>query len=157
MSIMEGELRTYFGPARGFNPKEVAPLPFLESCARHLKSTQSFDCPLWMEYAKTAASRELSPYDVDWLYIRAASIMRKLFIRPDVGVLGLRKKYSKKGRRGTKPSHQALAGGKVIRHCLQQLEKMGLVVKHDLNEGRRLSQLGYKLVHSISNELRNKA
>eukprot|EP00382_Lankesteria_abbotti_P005491 CAMPEP_0113847630 /NCGR_PEP_ID=MMETSP0372-20130328/1990_1 /TAXON_ID=340204 /ORGANISM="Lankesteria abbotti" /LENGTH=157 /DNA_ID=CAMNT_0000816947 /DNA_START=51 /DNA_END=524 /DNA_ORIENTATION=- /assembly_acc=CAM_ASM_000359 len=152
MTTMLTALETFGGPSRKVNPKEIPTALFISECAKRLKQSAKFELPKWVDNVKTAASRELAPYDQDWLFIRAASILRKLFLTPDVGVWGMRKKYSKKGRRGTKPSHRALAGGKVIRHCIQQLENMGYVEQHAERTGRRLSQEGVKLLHRVTSE-----
>ncbi|EER08063.1 40s ribosomal protein s19, putative, partial [Perkinsus marinus ATCC 50983] len=45
----------------------------------------------WAEYIKTGTQRELAPYDDDYLYIRAAAIARRIYIRPNIGVGALRK------------------------------------------------------------------
>ena len=78
-------------------------------------------------YYKTGCFKELSPYDQDWLYIRAASVAYQLYIRGKVGVNTLRKHYSGNQNWGTCTEHHRLAAGKCIRYCLIELEKAGLV------------------------------
>lgn len=46
-----------------------------------------------MDYYKTGQSNELSPYDKDWYYIRAASVARHIYIRKGVGIGALSKIY----------------------------------------------------------------
>jgi ribosomal protein S19E (S16A) len=48
-------------------------------------------------------------------------------MRRKVGVNTLRKHYSGKHRAGTCTEHSRLTSGKVIRYCLQQLEKCSMV------------------------------
>ena len=60
----------------------------------------------------------------DWWYIRAASIMRKLYIYGPVGVGSLRTAYGYRAKIGdkTRPERTRKAGGAIIRKILQQLE-----------------------------------
>lgn len=69
----------------------------------------------------------MSPYDNDWLYVRAASVAYQLYMRGKVGVQTLRKHYGGNQRNGTNTEHPRLAAGKNIRYCLIQLEAAGLV------------------------------
>ena len=80
-------------------------------------------------YYKTSVTKDMAPYDDDWLYIRAASVAYQLYIRGRVGVNTLRKHYSQKKRNGTRTEHFCPAAGKCIRYVLQQLESAGLVGK----------------------------
>ena len=79
----------------------------------------------------------MAPYEIDWLYIRAASVAYQLYIRGKVGISALRSHYGGNQRRGTCPPHFRQAGGKVIRYCLKQLEDSGLVgvVKYQSEDG----------------------
>mgnify|MGYP003959587325 CR=1 FL=1 len=85
--------------------------------------------PAWATYYKTACFKDLSPYDLDWLYTRAASVAYQLYIRGKVGVNTLRKHYGAKQRRGTRTEHSRVAAGKCIRYAMMQLETAGLVGK----------------------------
>ena len=91
-------------------------------------------------YYKTACYKDLSPYDQDWLYVRAASIAYQLYMRGKVGVNTLRKHYSGKQRRGVRTEHSRLVGGKCIRYCLIQLEQAQYVGKMII-EGKDGEQL----------------
>ena len=37
-------------------------------------------------YVKTGASREIAPHREDWFYVRCATLARKIFLKPCVGV-----------------------------------------------------------------------
>jgi len=91
----------------------------------------------WTQYAKTACFKELSPYDSDWLYYRAASVAYQIYMRQKVGVNGLRKHYGGNQNNGTCTEHFRKAAGKNIRYCLIELEKAGLVgtAKFESEEG----------------------
>lgn len=57
----------------------------------------------------------------------AAAIARRVYIYPTTGVGGFRKVFGGNDRRGVRPGHFIKSSGGIIRHCLQQLEKMGIV------------------------------
>ena len=78
----------------------------------------------------------MSPYDPDWLYIRAASVAYQLYMRGKVGVNTLRKHYSKKQRMGTCTEHSRLTSGKCIRYCLIELEHAQLVGKMQFEDDK---------------------
>ena len=127
------------------------PEEFIPKLAEALKQMPEFETPEWAEFAKTGSSRERPPTDYDFWYIRAASILRQLYIRGVVGVGKLRTRYGSKKNRGGKPSQFKKAGGKIIRVILQQAEKAGLVEKMDrLQHGRRLTQKGRDFLDAIN-------
>ncbi len=76
---------------------------------------------------KTAVQKELAPYDPNWLFIRAAAIARKIYIRGSLGVGALRSIFGSNKRNGTVSSHHHESDGKIIRYCMKQLGKMGLL------------------------------
>ena len=51
----------------------------------NFKRYSKLGIPKWADYVKTGTNRELCPYDPDWLYVRAASIVRKIYIRSGTG------------------------------------------------------------------------
>ena len=105
--------------------------------------------PEWAAYVKTGSHVERAPHNPDWWYIRAASILRKLYIKGPIGVSRLRKLYGGRKRRGVKPAHFRRAGGSIIRHILQQLEEAGLAEK-DGNRGRILTPKGRSLLDALA-------
>jgi small subunit ribosomal protein S19e len=112
---------------KGVTVKNVPAHEFIEAFARHLKKGNKIAHPEWATYYKTGPQKDLSPYNADWLYVRAASIAYQLYIGGKSGVNTLRKHYGTKQRNGTCTEHSRKAAGKVIRHCLEQLEKATLV------------------------------
>ncbi len=94
-----------------------------------------------MDYVKTGTNRELAPIDSDWLYVRTAALARKIYLRPHVGVGLLKELYGGKHLNGVRRGHHGHGSGKVIRYCLQQLEKIGVVKKDkkvELKKGSRV-------------------
>ncbi len=102
------------------------------------------EMPQWAKFAKTGAHRETLPRNPDWWYIRAASILRMCYKEGPVGVSKLRTRYGGRKNRGMRPDKFALAGGKVIRTILQQLEEAKLVKQHKVgnHKGRIASPAG---------------
>merc|ERR1711924_242722 len=92
-----------------------------------LKRQPKFQVPKWADLVKTGHFKELAPYSEDWFYIRAASVVRRVYLRQGIGIGALRHWYGGCHRRGTRTSRHATASGAVIRNCLKQLEGQGLV------------------------------
>jgi len=106
----------------------------------------------WSFYAKTASYNERVPDNPEeWWYIRAASVLRKLYLKGPIGVSRLRSEYSWSKRRGTRPPKSVKAPGHAIRVMMQQLEKAGLV--KSTKEGRILTGKGRSLIDKLSYEI----
>jgi len=89
--------------------------------------------------------------DVDWYYTRAASIARKIYLSPGLGVGALARWYGDKSSSGAKPEHFRRASRGLIRHILNNLEKADLVSSVDEKTGgRRLSPEGQKEMDTIA-------
>ncbi|RLE64686.1 MAG: 30S ribosomal protein S19e [Thermoprotei archaeon] len=124
---------------------------FIKALANYLKENiEEVKPPEWAFYAKTGAHAERIPEDSDWWYIRAASIMRKLYVRGrPVGIERLRTAYGGRVDLGMARKHFRKGGGSNIRKILQQLEKAGLVMKVD-RKGRTLTPIGRSLMDRIA-------
>jgi small subunit ribosomal protein S19e len=126
------------------------PEKFVSALAGALKKVPEFKVPEWVGFVKSGVSRERPPVDDDFWYVRAASILRQLYIKGVVGVGKLRTRYGSKKDRGGKASKFRKASGKIIRVILQQAEAAGLVEKVSrLQYGRRLTQAGRDFLDSI--------
>ena len=124
--------------------KDVDAASFIAAYAKHLKGQGKVQPPKEIEYIKSGRHKQLAPDDADWFYIRAASIARKIYMRPGTGVGALRRMYGGNYRRGTRKEHFSKASGGIIRKILQSLEKVGVVEAYDDEEigGRMISQSG---------------
>jgi small subunit ribosomal protein S19e len=120
---------------------EIEPDDAVKNVADRLKKIEEIKPPEWAEYVKTGVSRQRPPQQKDWWYIRAASILRKIYLKQNLGVSKLRKEYSGRKNRGHKPEHRFRASGSIIRKILQQLEKAGFV-KTEKGKGRKLTPKG---------------
>lgn len=132
----------------------------IKKIAEKFEENPDIQAPEWSRYAKTGVHKELSPIQENWWYIRAASILRKIYLRGPIGVSRLRVMYGGKKRRGVKPVHFAKGSGAVIRTILQQLEKANYVEKKEISRkktkvvvGRVISQEGQSLVDKIATEI----
>lgn len=136
------------------NVKEVPADMFIEELAKYLRDNMKVvKPPEWALFVKTSPSKERVPESVDWWYVRAASILRRLYVSGEpVGVSTLRNVYGGLKRRGSAPPHFRRSGSSIIRHILHQLEVAGLVVKAG-KDGRTLSPKGKSLMDSIANEV----
>ncbi|MEA1992848.1 MAG: 30S ribosomal protein S19e [Euryarchaeota archaeon] len=115
-----------------------------------LKSVEEVSPPEWSKFVKTSSSRERRPDQEDWWYIRAASILRKVYMNGPLGVSRLRRVYGSKKNRGHKPWRFRKASGAVIRNILQQLEKAGLV---ENDTGRVITPKGQSLLDNVSQSI----
>jgi small subunit ribosomal protein S19e len=126
------------------------PESYIPALAEALKKIPEFEIPEWAMYVKSGPSRERPPAMEDFWYVRAASILRQLYIKGVVGVGKLRTRYGSRKDRGGKPDKFFKSGGKIIRVILQQAEAAGLVEKVTrMQHGRRLTQAGRDFLDSI--------
>jgi len=138
--------------SRGITVKDVSSQEFIAAYAKYLKKSGKVELPKWADIVKTAAFKELAPYDPDWYYIRAASIARRIYLRGGVGVGAFRKVYGGSKHNGSRPSHFSYASGSIIRHILKQLEQLKVIEK-DPKGGRRISQTGQRDLDRIAGQV----
>merc|ERR1711904_24615 len=110
--------------------KDVPANDFIAAYADFLKRTNKIELPKWVDLVKTGHYHELTPYDEDWFYTRAAAIMRKIYVKPNVGVGRLANKFGAKERNGSVRKHHAKDSKAVIRACLKALEKAKLMTRY---------------------------
>lgn len=133
----------------------------IQKITEELKKEAEIKPPEWALYAKTGVHKESSPMQEDWWYIRAASILRKIYMNGPIGVSKLRIAYGGRNRRGVKPEHFARGSGAVIRHVLQQLEKTNYIQKKSghgskgrVIVGRVVTPKGHSFVDKLSAEIK---
>jgi small subunit ribosomal protein S19e len=108
--------------------------------------------PEWARFVKSGVHKQRPPEQPDFWYIRAASVLRRIYIDGPVGVERLRSYYGGARKRGYFPKHFRKGSGAIIRKILQQLEKAGLVEK--TAKGRKISPKGQKLLNGIASEVK---
>eukprot|EP00571_Detonula_confervacea_P016227 CAMPEP_0172297438 /NCGR_PEP_ID=MMETSP1058-20130122/458_1 /TAXON_ID=83371 /ORGANISM="Detonula confervacea, Strain CCMP 353" /LENGTH=149 /DNA_ID=CAMNT_0013006593 /DNA_START=50 /DNA_END=499 /DNA_ORIENTATION=+ len=134
---------------RGICVRDVPAKAFIAAYAEHLKNSDKFELPIWADLVKTSVANELAPYGEDWYYIRAASIARKVYLRPGLGVGSLRKWYGGNNRNGVRSEHFRKANAGVIRSALLQLEVMKVTEKCE-NGGRKMTRVGQQDLDRIA-------
>merc|ERR1712072_1394208 len=128
---------------RSVTVKDVPADAFIKACADFLKRQPKFDVPKYHDIVKTGTFKEFASYDEDWFYVRAASILRKVYLRKGTGVGALKKWYggSDGTHRGTRKAHFATASGAIIRKAMCELEKLEMM-EHADHGGRVISSKG---------------
>jgi small subunit ribosomal protein S19e len=132
---------------------DVEAKTFIENLAKKIKEMKEFSMPEWAKYVKTSRGNERPPDNPDWWYYRAASILRKLYIKGVIGVERLRKEYKRRKRNKAYPASVYKAGGKIIRTILQQAEKAGFVEKVKEKKGRQLTKKGKEFLEKLAKEI----
>merc|ERR1711937_213576 len=104
---------------RSVTVKDVPADAFIKAAAEFLKRQPKFDVPKYHDIVKTAVLKELAPYDEDWFFVRAASILRKVYLRKGTGVGALKKWYggSSGTHRGTRKALLELEKLEMMEHC----------------------------------------
>jgi small subunit ribosomal protein S19e len=134
---------------RGICVRDVGARAFIDAYAEHLKNSDKFELPVWADTVKTGVFKELAPYGDDWYYIRAASIARKVYLRPGLGVGQLQKWYGGSYKRGARTEHFRKASAGLIRSVLLQLEEMKVMEKLP-NGGRQVTRVGQQDLDRIA-------
>lgn len=119
--------------------------------AAELKEKEELTPPAWAAFAKTGAHKEMPPEDPDWWYVRAAAVLRRIYVDGPVGVERMRSVYGGKKDRGSKPSKKVKGSGSILRKSLQQLEAAGYV-RHG-KDGRSVTPQGASFLDGIAHSI----
>jgi small subunit ribosomal protein S19e len=123
----------------------------IKETAEDLRENVKLRRPDWALYVKTGVSRERKPVNPDWWWVRAASILRRIYIDGPVGVQRLRTYYGGKKNRGRIPREFRRASGKVIRTILKELDSEGLTEAG--KRGRGITPKGQSYLDKISSKI----
>jgi small subunit ribosomal protein S19e len=123
----------------------------IRKTAEELKKRQQIKPPAWAAFAKTGVHKEMPPEDPDWWFIRAAAVLRRVYVDGPLGVERMRSFYGGNKNRGSKPNAFRKGSGSILRKALQQLEAAGFVV-HD-KTGRRISPAGMAFLDGVAKEV----
>ncbi|HUT27734.1 MAG TPA: 30S ribosomal protein S19e [Methanomassiliicoccales archaeon] len=124
----------------------------IENVARKLKDSGAVNPPEWAEFAKTGVHTEKAPIQPDWWYTRAASVLRKVYVKGPIGTSKLAAEYGGFVDRGSRPNRAVKGSRSVIRKSLMQLESSGLVAKNK-NNGRMVTPKGQALLDNAAKEV----
>jgi len=130
---------------------DVPPDHIIRRVAEELKTRKEIVPPAWAAFAKTGVHKEMPPEDPDWWFIRAAAVLRRVYVDGPLGVERMRSFYGGNKNRGSKPNAFRKGSGSILRKSLQQLEAAGLVI-HD-KTGRRVSPAGMSFLDNLSQEV----
>lgn len=130
---------------------DAPPEELIAEMSEKLKGIKQIEPPQWAGFVKTGASRKKMPSQKDWWYVRAASLLRKVYLHGPVGIPTLRRWYGGRKNRGHKPDAVRGGSGSVIKNMLVQLEEAGLVEKS--REGRKVTPEGAALLDKVSAKL----
>ncbi|MEB3779079.1 MAG: 30S ribosomal protein S19e [Desulfurococcales archaeon] len=135
------------------NALEVPADLLIKKLAEKLKEYSQITPPQWAYFVKTGVHKEMPPTDPDWWYVRAASMMRKMYKSGEpIGIEKFRTIYGGRQNRGSAPEHFRKSSGSIARKILQQLEAAGLVVKIP-GKGRTLTPAGRSLLDRTAKEV----
>eukprot|EP00792_Barthelona_sp_PAP020_P001224 TRINITY_DN1195_c0_g1_i1.p1 TRINITY_DN1195_c0_g1~~TRINITY_DN1195_c0_g1_i1.p1 ORF type:complete len:150 (+),score=24.52 TRINITY_DN1195_c0_g1_i1:51-500(+) len=131
--------------------KDVSADNFIAACSEELRNKENIiNVPEYAHIIKTAPSKEHGPYDPSWYYIRAAAVLRRVYIRPNTGVGAFSKAFGSKARFGHARNHFATASRGIIRNILQQFENAGYMTKTSDKGARMLTPAGRKFCDQIA-------
>jgi small subunit ribosomal protein S19e len=131
---------------------DVPPEKLIANVAQKLKDSGAVSPPEWAEFVKTGMHTEKAPIQPDWWYARAASVLRKVYIKGPIGTSKLAADYGGFVDRGSKPNKAVKGSRSIIRKSLMQLESAGLVVKNK-NNGRTVTPKGQSLLDNAAKEI----
>jgi small subunit ribosomal protein S19e len=132
---------------------DVPAKELIAALSKKLQNESAIVPPDWSKYVRTGVSKENPPETKEWWHTRCASILRKLYVKKEMGVEHMRAEYGGKRNRGSKPNKAEAGSGAIVRHALQQLETAGYVTKMK-GKGRLLTSKGVKLLDNTSFEVK---
>lgn len=131
--------------------KDVESAKLIAKVKEELKKINEVKPLEWSKFSKSGTSRNRPPIQPDFWYIRAASLLRRIYIDGPVGTSKLRTYYGGRKRRGHKPAEFRKSSGNILRKILQQLEAAGFVKKD--KKGRIITSKGQRFLNKIAYEL----
>jgi len=111
--------------------------------------------PSWAKYVKTGAGRERPPIERDWYYKRLAAILRSVYLYGPIGVNKLRIRYGNRKNVGVTGERVYRGSGKVIRTCLQELEKLQFIkkVEKGIHKGKVITGKGKSFLDKLATRI----
>jgi len=123
----------------------------IEETAKDLKENVKLERPEWTLIVKTGTHKERKPSNIDWWWVRAASILRRVYIEGPVGVQRLRTAYGGTKNRGHKPNKFFKASGKVLRAIMKELD--GVELTQSSKSGRKITDKGRSYMDKIASKI----
>lgn len=136
------------------NVYDVETEKLIEEAKEELKKLKELAPPEWAKFVRTGVAKERAPQQKDWWYIRAASMLRKLYIsNKPTGVRRMRKLYSSRKNRGVEPEKSYPGSGSITRKIFQSFEKVGFIEK--TKRGRILTPKGRSFLDKLASKIKN--
>lgn len=131
---------------------DVPPDLLIKEVAKDLKENLKIEQPVFADFVKTGQHKERSPQEKNWWYARCASIFRRVYKEGPIGTESLRTYYGGRKSRKTKPHRFKKSSGKIVRTCLQALEKQGFIEKDSKGKkGRKITGKGESYLNAKAN------
>jgi small subunit ribosomal protein S19e len=109
----------------------------IDAAAKQLEGMKDIQAPEWAAFAKTGVHREKPPVRKDWWHVRAAAILRKIYMNGPIGTERLAGNFGGNVDNGSAPKHARKSSRSVVRKSLQQLKAAGLIASEPKNRGGR--------------------
>ncbi len=122
----------------------------IEKAAEKLQAVPDIKPPQFLAFVKSGSCNIRAPEQKDFWFLRCASLLRKAYVQPSLGVGRLRNYYGGRKKRGRAAEHHGKAGGSIIRKALQQLEKAGFIKKG--KTGRAITAKGKSFLDKAAKE-----
>ncbi len=137
------------------NAYDVNTNDLIDAVAEKLEKMPDMKPPAWASIVKTGIHKERPPANPNWWFVRAAAILRQIYILGPIGTSKLRTKFGGAQNRGYAPERFKKASGNIIRKILQQLEKSGLSVQTTKkgHKGRFVTAKGKSLLDKTASEI----
>lgn len=124
----------------------------IDRVSADLKAGGKVTPPEWSPFVRTGVHTEKAPQDPDWWFTRMAAVLRKVYMEGPIGTSRLAAEFGGKQDDGSAPYHPRKGSRGITRHCLQQLEALGLVSKAE-SRGRTVTPQGRKLLDRFSQQI----
>jgi small subunit ribosomal protein S19e len=125
----------------------------IRKVAEELKEKPEIQAPSWAEFVKTGVHKQMPPENTDWWHLRAAAVLRRVYVDGPVGVERIRTVYGGAQNRGSRPSRFRKGSGSIARKIFQQLEAAGLLEK--AAGGRTVSPAGRSFLDRTAYSLKS--
>src|SRR2546422_218642 len=93
---------------------DVPALPLLQRLAGHLRTEGKVTEPDWAPFARTGVHTEKAPVQRDWWFLRAAAILRKVYILGPIGTSRLSAEFGGGPGDGAPPYHPPKGGRDIL-------------------------------------------
>jgi small subunit ribosomal protein S19e len=134
------------------NAYDVPANLLIERLATKLSGYEAVKQPEWAKFVKTGTHREKAPARADWWQLRAAAVLRKVYVKGPIGVERLAAEYGGKTDRGSAPYHAVRGSRAIARAVIKQLEASKLI-RTERGRGRLVSNSGQSLIDNTSHEV----